>query len=195
MAAPRPARKGRRRRVGAIRVEEHVILVRLAADVEGVSQQPPAAATQHHGNLAVESEPGGGTIFTIDLPASQQRPALHERSPLQPPPAAPPRAGSGRLLVMDDEAALRKLLGAVLTKLGYEVETAQDGAEAIAMCKNAKASGRSFDAALLDLTVSGGMGGVEAVCKTEGVGPLPEAHCLQRLLGRASHLELPRVRL
>jgi CheY-like chemotaxis protein len=65
------------------------------------------------------------------------------------PPRRPSAGRLGRLLVIDDEAALRKLLEAVLTKFGYEVETAQGGAEAIAMCENARASGRGFDAALL----------------------------------------------
>ncbi len=60
---------------------------------------------------------------------------------------------------MDDEEALRTLLQCALTTLGYEVETARDGDEAIALCEGAIASGRSFDAALLDLTVTGGMGG------------------------------------
>ena len=63
---------------------------------------------------------------------------------------------------MDDEEPLRKVLVSVLTYIGYEVQAARDGAEAIALCETAKRSGRSIDVALLDLTVSGGMGGVEA---------------------------------
>jgi two-component system cell cycle sensor histidine kinase/response regulator CckA len=55
-----------------------------------------------------------------------------------------------------------QLLEAVLTRLGYDIETARDGAEAIAICENAQSSGRSFDAVLLDVTVRGGMGGIEA---------------------------------
>jgi CheY-like chemotaxis protein len=72
---------------------------------------------------------------------------------------------------MDDEEALRKLLKTVLTTLGYEVHAARDGAEAIALCEHAKASGRGFDAVLLDLTVSGGMGGVEAAAKLKELDP------------------------
>ncbi len=72
---------------------------------------------------------------------------------------------------MDDEEALRKLLKTVLTTLGYEVHAARDGAEAIALCEHARASGRGFDAVLLDLTVSGGMGGVEAAAKLKELDP------------------------
>jgi CheY-like chemotaxis protein len=124
-----------------------------------------AIVAKHNGNLWVESQPGEGTIFTIDLPASLQKPAP------QAPIAVHMQAGTERLLVMDDEEALRKLLEAVLTKLGYKVETARDGAEAIALCENAKASGRGFDAVLLDLTVRGGMGGVEAAAKLRELDP------------------------
>jgi len=124
-----------------------------------------AIVAKHCGVLSVESEPGNGTIFTIDLPSSLERPA--------PQAPAIPRlhAGSERILIMDDEAALRKLLEAVLTKLGYQVATARDGAEAIAMCEKARESGRGFDAVLLDLTVRGGMGGVEAASKLKELDP------------------------
>ncbi|MGA9040236.1 MAG: ATP-binding protein [Terriglobales bacterium] len=124
-----------------------------------------AIVAKHHGTISVESKPGDGTAFTIDLPASRERPVP------QSPVAAPVYSGSERLLVMDDEAALRKLLEAVLTKLGYQVATAGDGAEAIAMCEDAKAQNRPFAAALLDLTVRGGMGGVEAAARLKELDP------------------------
>ena len=127
-----------------------------------------AIIAKHGGTLSVESKPGGGTLFTIDLPASQERPA-------EPPPESPTLAhvqtGTGRILIMDDEEALRKLLKTVLTTLGYQVLTARDGAEAIALCEHERTSGRGFDAVLLDLTVSGGMGGVEAAAKLKELDP------------------------
>jgi len=124
-----------------------------------------AIIAKHGGNIAVESKPGDGTAFTIDLPASYDSPAP------EPPMVAQPQTGTERLLVMDDEEAIRKLLNAVLIKLGYEVHTAGDGAEAIALYQNAKSSGRGFDAVLLDLTVRGGMGGVEAAAKLKELDP------------------------
>ncbi len=124
-----------------------------------------AIVAKHGGTLSVESKLGGGTLFTIDLPASQERPAP------EPPSLASVHSGTGRILVMDDEEALRKLLKTVLTTLGYEVHAARDGAEAIALCERAKAAGRGFDAALLDLTVSGGMGGVEAASRLKELDP------------------------
>ena len=122
-----------------------------------------AIVVKHGGTLSVESKPGDGAVFTIDLPASE------ESSEPQAPMVDRTQAGSERLLVMDDEEPLRRLLDRVLTKLGYEVQTARDGAEAIALCESAKAAGRPFAAALLDLTVSGGMGGFEAAARLKEV--------------------------
>jgi CheY-like chemotaxis protein len=124
-----------------------------------------AIIAKHGGSLSVESKPGDGSVFMIDLPASQEGPAP------QAPIVADIQAGTGRILAMDDEEALRKLLETVLATLGYEVQTAHDGAEAIALCEEAKAYGRSFDAVLLDLTVSGGMGGIEAAVRLKELDP------------------------
>jgi signal transduction histidine kinase/ActR/RegA family two-component response regulator len=124
-----------------------------------------AIVTRHAGSLSVESKPGDGTLFTIDLPASQEQPD----EPAQT--ASGVQTGTGRVLVMDDEEALRKLLVSVLTSIGYEVQAARDGAEAIALCEASKRSGRSFDLVLLDLTVSGGMGGVEAAAALKRLDP------------------------
>lgn len=124
-----------------------------------------AIIAKHGGNISVESKPGRGSVFTIDLPASQERP--EPRAPV----VTPIQRGAERLLVMDDEPALRKLLETVLTELGYEVQTARDGAEAITLFENARASGSSFDAVLLDVTVSGGMGGVEAAAILKELDP------------------------
>ena len=123
-----------------------------------------AIIAKHGGSLSVESKAGIGSTFTLDLPASQAQPA---------PLAALPIVSKGaeRLLVMDDEEALRQLLEMALRKLGYYVEAARDGAEAIALAEEACAKGRAFDAALLDLTVNGGMGGLEAAARLKEVDP------------------------
>jgi signal transduction histidine kinase/ActR/RegA family two-component response regulator len=124
-----------------------------------------AILARHGGHISVESKPGNGTVFTVDLQASQEDPLPRTEI------AIPVQTGTERILVMDDEKDIRKLLETILTELGYEVRTAQDGAEAIALCENAKATSRSFDAVLLDLTVSGGMGGLEAAAKLKKLDP------------------------
>jgi signal transduction histidine kinase/CheY-like chemotaxis protein len=118
-----------------------------------------AIIAKHGGSLSVQTKSGYGTVFIIDLPASEESPAP------QASLAAYIQTGTERILVMDDEEALRNLMKNVLIKLGYEVQTAEDGAEAIVLFENAKGCGRGFDAILLDLTVSGGMGGIEAAAR------------------------------
>jgi two-component system, cell cycle sensor histidine kinase and response regulator CckA len=74
-------------------------------------------------------------------------------------------------LVMDDEEAICMLMIDLLTGLGYEVEPARDGAEAIALYEAALSSGNGFAAVLLDVTVPGGMGGIEAARRLREIDP------------------------
>lgn len=64
---------------------------------------------------------------------------------------------------MDDEALVRNLAMKMLTKLGYSVTLAEDGAKALDIYGRAMASDQPFDAVIVDLTVTGGMGGKETI--------------------------------
>jgi PAS domain S-box-containing protein len=118
---------------------------------------------KHDGHIAVESQLGVGTTFHIYLPASDKAVPEKEEVKLI--------KGHGRILVMDDEVALKKMIGRMLEKLGYESEFAKDGAEAIEMYKAAKKSEKTYDAVILDLTIPGGMGGKEAIKKLLKIDP------------------------
>jgi signal transduction histidine kinase/ActR/RegA family two-component response regulator len=113
-----------------------------------------AIVEQHGGTLTVDSTVGVGTTAQIVLPAA----VAPAHAALRPAPLAPP--GTGRLLVMDDEPLVRTTLGALLQRLGYTVELAERGEEAVALYQVAQAQGDGFAAVILDLTVRGGMGGV-----------------------------------
>ena len=66
---------------------------------------------------------------------------------------------------------IRKLAGELLTYLGYEVDFANDGTDAIKRYKKAAASKKPFDAVILDLTVKGGMGGKDAIQELVKIDP------------------------
>lgn len=72
---------------------------------------------------------------------------------------------------MDDEEMVRLVARTMLKRIGYEVESATDGAEAIELYKKAKESGQPFDAVIMDLTVPGGIGGKEAIKRILDVDP------------------------
>lgn len=124
-----------------------------------------AIVARHGGHIGVESTPGIATRFTVHLPASPA--SVREDVPSE----ETLYAGSGCILAMDDNDALRKLLTQMLEHLGYEVQSARNGAEAIALFEQAKAAGRPFDAALLDLTIPGGMGGVATASRLRELEP------------------------
>jgi len=66
---------------------------------------------------------------------------------------------------MDDEAIVRNVATKMLEHLGYETEAAADGEQAVALYAEARAAGRPFAAVVVDLTIPGGMGGVEALAR------------------------------
>jgi PAS domain S-box-containing protein len=114
---------------------------------------------RHEGHITVESQPGVGTIFLVYVPASKGAP-LPEKTD-----GGAAITGVGRILLMDDEDAVREVVAEMLRSLGYQVESARDGAEVLTRYAEAKESGQAFDAVIMDLTVPGGMGGRETLKK------------------------------
>lgn len=112
---------------------------------------------KHKGLIRVESKIGKGTSFTIYLPA--MRNIEESFNNIQNKLVF----GKGRILLMDDEDSIRKIAGWMLNKLGYDVEYAKDGVEMLDKYKKEFINGKKFNAVIVDLTVPGGMGGVEAV--------------------------------
>jgi CheY-like chemotaxis protein len=64
---------------------------------------------------------------------------------------------------MDDEAIVRDAVGAMLRSLGHAVEVAEEGTTAIRKYREALMSDSPFQLVILDVTVRGGMGGVETI--------------------------------
>jgi PAS domain S-box-containing protein len=115
-----------------------------------------AIVGQHGGLITVDSEPGRGTCFNLFMPAWEG--LVQEDKAVE----AKPLAGHGRILVVDDDALVREVVSKMLVKLGYDPVLAQDGREALALYTQAQDAGHPFAAVILDLTIPGGMGGVEA---------------------------------
>ena len=124
---------------------------------------------KHGGEVTVASQMGVGTTMHLFLPAADSESL--EQTPGDKTSETGRIFGEGKILVMDDEQMIRELAGEILGHLGYEVEFAQDGDEAVALYKTALKIARPFDAVILDLTVRGGMGGKEAIQKLIDIDP------------------------
>jgi two-component system, cell cycle sensor histidine kinase and response regulator CckA len=116
---------------------------------------------RHGGHVSVASEPGKGTTFTVCLPSSKTTP-LSEGVPMRQSGTGTVRRGSGAVLIMDDDETVRELSIEVLAFLGYQAEVCADGKDAVVRYQACHEAGTPFLAVILDLTVPGGMGGVEA---------------------------------
>ena len=72
---------------------------------------------------------------------------------------------------LDVKEVIRDILFQMLTKIGYEITTSSDGVEAIKLYIESKESGFPFDAVIMDLTIPGGMGGIETIKKLKEIDP------------------------
>ena len=120
---------------------------------------------KHDGHIRVESEPGRGSTFQVYFPALERRsvPRAAEEYTF--------RQGSEKILIMDDEETIRYTTGELLIRSGYTVETARDGAQAIDRFLAARESKEPFAVVIMDLTVPGGMGGLETLSRLKEYDP------------------------
>jgi PAS domain S-box-containing protein len=122
---------------------------------------------KHGGLLTVDSNVGKGSTFNIFLQASDRTVLPVSGNGAD----AKLREGEGRILVMDDEDFVREIATDLLQHLGYTVETAVEGNEALALYKKALDEGDRFEAVIMDLTIPGGMGGKEAIQELKKLDP------------------------
>ena len=97
---------------------------------------------RHEGSISVDSQPGGGTTFTIDLPA------VMPESSNADAPAAGDETPRLRILVVDDEAPVRETLAEMLVAVNHNVELAGSGQEAVQKMRQG-----SFDFVFTDLAM------------------------------------------
>ncbi|MBP7636075.1 response regulator, partial [Candidatus Ozemobacteraceae bacterium] len=74
-------------------------------------------------------------------------------------------------LVMDDEKAILSVMQGILRHLGFECVCVSEGNEAISEYRKAAVAGSPFRLAILDLTIRGGMGGLETAEKLHALEP------------------------
>jgi PAS domain S-box-containing protein len=109
---------------------------------------------QSNGHIRVDSAPGAGTAFTLFLPTAS---GVVEESRTAGAPAA--GGATGTILLVEDEAPVRALARRILSRAGYTVLEATDGADALRI---ARAHPGAIDLVLTDVVMPG-MSGRELV--------------------------------
>jgi PAS domain S-box-containing protein len=105
---------------------------------------------QHRGWIAVRSSLGEGTRVELNLPVSDLASTPLPRAGMQLALAPPASGDSPTVLLVDDEAMIRDLGSAVLTKAGYRVLTADDGVHAVELFTR---NHPDIDLVILDVTM------------------------------------------
>jgi PAS domain S-box-containing protein len=118
---------------------------------------------KHDGHIAVESQPKEGTTFSIYLPVSTEEVNNYKEDVVFP--------GQGKLLLMDDHIGVRDTAGEMLRFLGFEVDFAESGQQAVTMYSQAMNKKDSYDVVILDKTVRGGMGGLKTISFLQEINP------------------------
>jgi PAS domain S-box-containing protein len=111
-------------------------------------------ARQSGGTVTIDSMPGHGTTVTFYLPTGQAVPAPAPKEEPRKPRRA---AGSGTVLLVEDEPAVLELALGLLQEAGYTVKTATSAGEALALLRQ----GDEIDVVFTDIMMPGGMNGAE----------------------------------
>jgi PAS domain S-box-containing protein len=122
---------------------------------------------KHGGQLLLESSSPDGSVFSFYLRATEHSVS----TPAARAAGRPFHYNHQRILIMDDEAAIRELTSQLLGTLGYEVTAVPDGLEAVRLYERALRRGEHFQAVILDATVRGGMGGVATIERLRSMDP------------------------
>lgn len=111
--------------------------------------------SRSHGSISVTSQLNKGSVFTIRLPV------IKEVFNPQTQHFDYSHAQHGRILIMDDYKTIRLSLAMILQRMGYTVDQASSGNQALELFEKTIQNNFCYQAVITDLTVPGAMGGKE----------------------------------
>ncbi len=175
------------------RVFEPYFTTRKANNATGIGLTVcESIAKAHGGFIQLQSKEGKGTIATFCAPMGRRQDELEgieesergDGSPTYPNfdipnlTASPPEKQGGepllvgtRILILEDDAPIRRLMAATLRRAGHEVVETKEGRETVAVYTDALEKGERFHLLICDLTIENGVGGVETMRRLLQIDP------------------------
>lgn len=148
-------------------------------------------AKAHGGFVQLQSKEGKGTIATFCAPlgihtidgeeapfdaADLSEPELKPLAPIAVEQSREEDGGGNllvgtRILILEDDAPIRRLMAATLRRAGHEVVETKDGRETVAAYRESMEQGAKYHLLICDLTIENGMGGVETMRRLLEIDP------------------------
>ncbi len=120
---------------------------------------------QHQGHIEIASAPGLGTEVTFWLPAT-----VKSAAKILPKKKHALKVGTGTVLVVDDEAHLRKLMLTVLKQCGYDLHEVGSGEEAVSLYEQLLKEDKNL-VVVMDLSLKGELCGEATLHKIKALHP------------------------
>jgi PAS domain S-box-containing protein len=169
------------------RVFEPYFTTRKANNATGIGLTVcESIAKAHGGFIQLQSKEGKGTIATFCAPIGRRQDELEgaEGMPAYPNFDIPnltlsnqvkdgeePLLVGTRILILEDDAPIRRLMAATLRRAGHEVVETKEGRETVAVYTDAMEKGERFHLLICDLTIENGVGGVETMRRLLQIDP------------------------
>lgn len=123
---------------------------------------------KHNGYLDVKSTQNKGTVFTLYLPKANSPKSKEKETNKKYAPKYAPKTDvyfdtPKRILIMDDEKPVQKVVKEMFLGFNFKVDVTSTGEEALNKIRESILSGDKYDIVLLDLTIPGRMGGKETI--------------------------------